>query len=193
MSQAIAPNSWVVLDYVLEGEEGEVLDESTGDGGEPIRYVHGYGMLVPGLEKRLMGLGSGTAHEFVVPAEEAYGTYDDELVMEIDRSEIPNSETVSEGDELVATDPDGEEAVLRVVEVKPEAVVVDGNHPLAGLALKYKITIREVRAATEAEIAAAATSFEEAEHAHGPDCDHDHDADGEKLVPLGKKPEGPPN
>jgi FKBP-type peptidyl-prolyl cis-trans isomerase SlyD len=80
-----------------------------------------------------------------------------------------------------------------VVEVKPEAVVVDGNHPLAGLALKYKITIREVRAATEAEIAAAATSFEEAEHAHGPDCDHDHDADGEKLVPLGKKPEGPPN
>ena len=56
VSQAIAPNSWVVLDYVLEGEDGEVLDESTGEGGEPIRYVHGYGMLVPGLEKRLVGL-----------------------------------------------------------------------------------------------------------------------------------------
>lgn len=193
MSQAIAPNSWVVLDYVLEGEDGEVLDESTGEGGEPIRYVHGYGMLVPGLEKRLLGLDSGTNHEFVVPADEAYGTYDEELVMEIDRAEIPNSETVGEGDELIATDPDGDEAVLRVVEVKTDAVVVDGNHPLAGLALKYKITIREVRAATEAEVAAAATSFEEAEHAHGPDCDHDHDHDGERLVSLGKKTPGPAN
>ena len=129
-----------------------------------------------------------------MPAEEAYGTYDHELVTEIDRAEIADSQSVSEGDEIVATDPEsGEEVALRVVEVKPDVIVVDQNHPLADMSLKYKITIREVRPATEAEIAAAATSFEEAEHAHGPDCDHDHDEGGEQLISLGKKPAGPPN
>ncbi len=46
----IQPNAHVTVDYVLRDAKGRVLDESQGDGGEPIRYVHGYGMLVPGLE-----------------------------------------------------------------------------------------------------------------------------------------------
>ena len=184
----IAPNAFVLVDYVLKDEDGEVIDDSKGDGGEPIRYVHGYGMLVPGLEKSLVGLAVGEKKSFVVPAEEAYGTYDDELVLEIDRAEIPNSENVKEGDELVATDQDGDEAHLRVVEVKKDVVVVDGNHPLAGVSLRYEIAVLEVRAATEDEMAAAANAFEEHEHVHGPECNHEH---GEQLVSLGKKPDLP--
>ncbi len=182
----IAPNTFAVIDYVLRDEEGELLDDSAAEDGEPIRYVHGYGMLVPGLETGLAGLAPGEERDIVVPAEEAYGDYDEELVMEIDRTELPDPTAVEEGDELIAQAPDGDEALLRVVEVKKDTVVVDANHPLAGLTLRYHVKVSEVRAATPEEVAAAASGFDEAsEHVHGPDCDHDHD--GEPLVPLGKK------
>ena len=146
------------VDYVLEGEDGEVLDDSTAEDGEPLRFVHGYGMLVPGLEKRLAGLGPGDAAEIVVPPEEAYGLHDDELVYAIDRTEAPNA---GEGDEVVLEDEDGDEAVAHVVEVTDEEIVVDGNHPLAGLTLRYKVNVREVREATPDEIERAAKAFEE--------------------------------
>ena len=55
----IEANAYVLLDYTLKDDKGEVLDESIGDGGEPISYVHGYGMLVPGLEAGLAGMGVG--------------------------------------------------------------------------------------------------------------------------------------
>ena len=51
----IQPNVFAEVDYVLSGEDGEVLDDSSAEDGGPLRYVHGYGMLVPGLEKRLEG------------------------------------------------------------------------------------------------------------------------------------------
>ncbi|CAN5502443.1 peptidylprolyl isomerase [soil metagenome] len=188
----IAPNAFVLLDYVLKDEEGEVLDDSSSDGGEPIRYVHGYGMLGPGLEKRLVGLVAGDKRDFVVPADEAYGTYDEELLLEIDRAEIPSSDKIAEGDELIATDEDGDEAHLRIVTIKPDVVVVDGNHPLAGVSLRYEVVIREVRAASDSEIESATKAFEEHEHVHGPDCSHGEP--DEKLVTLGtKKPDSTPD
>jgi FKBP-type peptidyl-prolyl cis-trans isomerase SlyD len=184
--QVIQPNTFVTVDYVLKDDDGEVLDESRGEGGEPIEYVHGYGMLVPGLEAALAGLKAGDRKAVVVSAEEGYGERDEELMLEIDRAEFP--ETVQPGDEYVAASPDGDEVVLNVVEVNEDVVVVDANHPLAGLTLHYEVDVRAVRAATEQEIEAAARSLDEAhEHVHGPDCDHDHD----HPVGLGKKPGTP--
>src|SRR2546430_17591846 len=99
----IQPNAYAEVDYVLHAEDGEVVDDSSTEDGEPLRYVHGYGMLVPGLEKQLSGLAPGDTAEIVVPTEEAYGLHDDELVYAIDRSEAP---TASEGDEVVLEDED---------------------------------------------------------------------------------------
>ncbi|HEX4512543.1 MAG TPA: peptidylprolyl isomerase [Polyangiaceae bacterium] len=161
----IGPNVFAEVDYVLSDEDGEVLDDSSADDGEPLRYVHGYGMLVPGLEKRLVGLAAGDAIDVVVPPEEAYGLHDDELVYAIDRSEAP---TASEGDEVVLEDEDGDEAVAHVVEVGDEEIVVDGNHPLAGLTLRYRLNVREVREATPDEIASAAKAFEEVDERSQP-------------------------
>ena len=168
----IQPNAFAKVDYVLEGEDGEVLDDSSAEDGEPLRYVHGYGMLVPGLEKRLAGMGAGDSADIVVPPEEAYGLHDDELVYAIDRTEAP---TANEGDEVVLEDEDGDETVAHVVEVGAEELVVDGNHPLAGLTLRYKVSVREVREATADEIARAATAFDELQAASEPK---------EELVPL---------
>ncbi len=80
------------------------------------------------------------------------------------------------GDEFVAESPDGDEIAMSVVEVNDDLVVVDANHPLAGMTLRYHVTVRDVRAATDDEIEQAAAQLDEAhEHVHGPDCDHDHE------------------
>jgi FKBP-type peptidyl-prolyl cis-trans isomerase SlyD len=172
----IQPNTHVTLDYELRDDEGELVDASEADGGEPIRYVHGYGMLVPGLEAALVGLRAGDERDVVVAADEGYGEYDEELVLEVERSELPDPTKVNVGDELVAESPDGDEMSLSVVEVRDDVVVLDANHPLAGMTLRYHVTVRDVRRATDAEIENAAASLDEAhEHVHGPDCDHTHE------------------
>jgi FKBP-type peptidyl-prolyl cis-trans isomerase SlyD len=177
-SQRIEPNTYVTVDYELRDEDGELVDASTGDGGEPIRYVHGYGMIVPGLEAALAGLKEGEERDVVVPAEAGYGEYDDELVLEIERSEFPDPSAVKVGDEFVAEGPEGEELSMMVVEVHDQHVRVDANHPLAGMTLNYRVQVRGVRAATNEEIKRAAEDLDEAhEHVHGPDCDHHHGMD----------------
>ena len=181
----IQGNAFVVLDYILRDADGEVVDRSDGDDGEPIRYVHGYGMLVPGLESRLPGLTKGDSKDIPVPAAEAFGEYDDELVLQVERGEFPDPKVVAVGDEFIAESPEGDEAVMHVVEVHEDFVVVDANHPLAGVDLTYSVTVRELREATHEEIESAAREHEDAEdaaHVHGPECGHDH-----QLVQLGKK------
>lgn len=160
--QTIQANAFVRLDYTLSDEDGDVLDASEGEGGKPIEYVHGYGMLVPGLEAALTGLGVGEERDVVVPAAEGYGDYDDELVLEIDRAELPSPREVEVGDEFVAEDPEGDQVPLEVIEVRDSTVVVDANHPLAGITLHYRVRVRSVREATEEEIAQAAAEFEAA-------------------------------
>ncbi|MBX3192475.1 MAG: FKBP-type peptidyl-prolyl cis-trans isomerase [Labilithrix sp.] len=167
--KTIQPNARVVLDYTLRDDKGDVLDASDGEGGEPIVYVHGYGMLVPGLEVALAGLAQGDEREVVVPAAEGFGDRDEELVLEIDRSDVPNPKTVRAGDELVAESPDGDEVPMRVVEVTEESVVLDANHPLAGMTLHYAVKVREIADASESEVAEAAAAFEEAGYGAEPD------------------------
>jgi FKBP-type peptidyl-prolyl cis-trans isomerase SlyD len=202
--KTIQPNARVVLEYTLKNDKGEVLDSSDAEDGEPIVYVHGYGMLVPGLEAALAGLETGAAKDVTVSPEEGFGERDDELVLEIDRGDFPDPKKVEVDDEVVAESPDGDEVPMRVVEVKDDTVVVDANHPLAGVTLRYSVLVKEVAAASEDEIAEAASGFEEAgygedggcndpthDHSHGHGHGHSHDHDHAKkpgdLVQLSSK------
>ncbi len=188
-TNSIEPNAFVTLDYTLHDEDGELLDASEGDEGEPIKYVHGYGMLVPGLESALIGLKVGEVRKVVVPSEEGFGEYDDELLLEVERGEFPNPEAVAVGDEFVAESPDGDAVPMRVVEVTDDAVIVDANHPLAGITLHYAVTVREVRPATDDEIQKAASELEEAEdevHGTPPKA-----ADAPDVATIGRKPKLP--
>jgi FKBP-type peptidyl-prolyl cis-trans isomerase SlyD len=190
--EIIQPNAHVILDYVLKDPSGVVLDESTSDGGEPIIYVHGYGMLVPGLEAGLAGMREGEEKEIVVRAEEGFGERDEDLVVEIDRAEFPEPDKVAIGEEFVAESPDGNEAVMRVVEVHSDYVLVDANHPLAGVTLHYAVKVREVREATESELEQAAAEFEEARRL-AEEEEEEESAALAPLITLGKKAPGPPN
>ena len=185
----IQANKHVVLDYELRADDGDLLDASEGEGGQPIRYVHGYGMLVPGLEAALAGLQVGDERDIVVPAEAGYGEYDEELVLEIERSEFPEPAAVAIGDEFVAESPEGEEIPMTVVEVKDDAVVVDAESPARGRdAAIQREGARRPRGHVAGDRGGAAGALDEAhEHVHGPDCDHSHDGPN-GMVSLGKKP-----
>lgn len=208
----IAADTVVTLSYVLLDEQGETVDRVTAE--EPLTYVHGYAQIVPGLEKQLEGLRAGEKGTFVVEADEAFGDRDEEGMFSVDRTEFPEADDVAVGDEFMAEGPDGEPIAMRVVEVRPDELVVDTNHPLAGQRIRFEVQITEVRAAGEQEIAQAQAELEQVlaeeeeggcgcghdhgehgDHDHG-DHDHDHgdhahahdDGQG-PLVQLGRKPE----
>src|SRR5262249_47392227 len=112
---AIGPDTVVTLAYVLFDEEGDAVDRATAS--DPLTYVHGYAQIVPGLERRLVGMHAGDKATFTIEAEEAFGIRDEEGVFEVDRTDFPNGDQVATGDEFIAEGPDGEPISMRVVEV----------------------------------------------------------------------------
>ncbi len=172
----IEPNKHVVSTTSCAATAGTCSTRATGEGGEPIGYVHGYGMLVPGLEAALAGLKTGDEREIVVPAEAGYGEHDEELVLEVERTRVPRPQRPSRwATSSWPSRPTATRSPMRVVELKGDAVVVDANHPLAGLALHYKVKVLVVRSATEEELEHGRAELAEAEeHEHGPDCSHSH-------------------
>jgi FKBP-type peptidyl-prolyl cis-trans isomerase SlyD len=155
MSAVIAANAFVSLELSLTLGDGTVIHER-----ETLDYVHGYGLLVPGLEARLAGLSAGDTCTTVVPPEEGYGEYDEELVLFVERAELPPNVEVD--DEFEAESADGEFALFRVVSVEDDEACIDANHPLAGETLHYIVRIMSLRPASETEVAEAARMFEEA-------------------------------
>jgi FKBP-type peptidyl-prolyl cis-trans isomerase SlyD len=189
---AIGPDTVVTLSYVLFDEHGESVDLATE--AEPMTYVHGYGQIVPGLERALTGLHAGDRREIVVEPEEAFGEHEDDGVFEVDRADFPDPGEVELGDEFVAQGPDGEPLAMRVVEILSDGFRVDTNHPLAGQTVRFEVHVSGVRAASEDEIAEAQAELEgiaEGDH-EGCSCGHEH-ADGEggdhaeRLVTLSKR------
>jgi FKBP-type peptidyl-prolyl cis-trans isomerase SlyD len=195
---AIAPDTVVTLSYVLFDEHGEAVDRVSQ--AEPLRYVHGYAQLVPGLERQIEGLKAGERGVFTVPADEAFGERDDDAVFEVDKTDFPDAGEVVVGDEFMAEGPDGEPVAMRVLEVRDDAFVVDTNHPLAGQSVRFEVEVGSVRAAREDEIAAAQAELEQViageddascgcGHVHGDAAGphHDHDHSDVSLIQIAKK------
>lgn len=160
----IAKGSVVGLDYSLHLGDGQVVDQS--EPGEPLTYLHGEGQIVPGLESALEGADVGESRKVVVAPADGYGEHDPRGVQEVPRKAFPPGFDPKPGMELTAEGADGEPVPFVIREVKPESVVIDLNHPLAGKTLHFDVTVREVRAATAEEL--------EHGHAHGPEG-HGHE------------------
>ena len=153
-------NTVVSVHYTLWNDEGEELETSVGD--EPLEYLHGSDSIVPGLEKVLEGQTMGFKTKVKIPAADAYGERDEELVFEVPKDELP--EGLEEGEEISSEDEDGEEDVFTVVELTENGALLDGNHPFAGLDLTFEVEIVGLREATAEEI--------EHGHVHGEGHEH---------------------
>ncbi len=157
----ITKGSVVSIDYTLTNDAKETLDTSKGR--EPLAYLQGTSQLIPGLERALEGKATGDALQVTIAPEDAYGHRDDSKTTTVPREQIQGTDELVPGTQLRASGPDGEQ-ILTVTKVDETEVTVDANHPLAGETLHFDVTVREVRAATEEELAHG--------HAHGPGGHH---------------------
>ena len=153
----IADNAVVAIDYTLHNDEGEVLDSS--EGAQPLAYLHGAANIIPGLENALVGKSAGDELEVSVEPEDAYGEYSLELVAALNRSMFEGVDELQVGMQFHASAPDGGMQVVTIRDIDGDQVTVDGNHPLAGQRLNFKVKVVSVRAATEEELQHG--------HAHG--------------------------
>jgi FKBP-type peptidyl-prolyl cis-trans isomerase SlyD len=170
----IAKNSVVTLNYKLSDAQGNLIEESHQN--EPMIYLHGgYGNTLPKIEEALDGKDVGYETTIQVEPEDAFGEYDAALVKIESRDRLPNPLEV--GMQFEGTpesdDPNDESMIFTVTDIADDKVVLDGNHPLAGMALRFSLQVTDIRIATDEEIAH--------EHVHGAhghdhhDAGHDHD------------------
>lgn len=162
MSENTVTNGQVVsMEYTL-WVGGEVLDTSDGQG--PLQFLAGYGNIIPGLEREMMGMKIGDEKEVTVAPVDGYGEYDEAAFMDVPRKEFPDDMSIEEGLELSVSGDDGQAHYARIDEVGDDSVRLDFNHPLAGQELKFKIKVVALRAPTE----------EEVEHGHVHEAGHHH-------------------
>lgn len=140
----IKQGSKVTLDYEGKLEDGQVFDSSKhGDHSHPLEFEVGSGQVIPGFEEAVIGMEVNEEKEFSIEPENAYGPRDDRLTKEIPRSALPPEPEPQAGMSLMMRTPQGDIPVM-ITEVKPDAVVLDFNHPLAGKKLIFNIKILKV-------------------------------------------------
>lgn len=145
----ITANSVVSMHYTLTNPTGEVLDSSQGK--DPLAYLHGHGNIIPGLEKQLEGKAAGDKLVAEVPAAEAYGEHNKDLIVDATRSQFPEDVDLQPGMRFQAQTPQGPR-IAQIESIEGDTVKVDTNHPLAGVDLKFDVEIVEVREASKEEI-----------------------------------------
>jgi len=138
----------VALDLELADLWGNLLQ-----GEERIRYLHGYDEILPALERALEGKAAGEKLALRLEPEDAFGEYDDALLRVEPRSRFPEAlDTGMQFEGIPGAAQDG--VIYTVTDIAGDKVVLDGNHPLAGIAIEFRATVREVRRATADEIEA---------------------------------------
>ncbi|MFZ5448820.1 MAG: FKBP-type peptidyl-prolyl cis-trans isomerase [Thermodesulfobacteriota bacterium] len=142
----IDKNSFVTIDYLINLSNNETYPP---DGKpEEISFCMGWGAMPPGLEEALLGLEVNDHNVVTLSAEQAYGKFDDELLMEVPRSDFAPEVELRPGLVFETENEEGQPVYFIVQEVRPETVLIDFNHPLAGKDLEVSFTIRQVREAT---------------------------------------------
>ncbi len=168
----IAKNTVVTVHYKLSDAQGNLIEESK----EPMVYLHGgYENTLPKIEAALDGKDVGYQTMLQVEPDDAFGEYDPELVKIEPRNRLPSPLEV--GMQFEGT-PDGDDEgdetlVFTVTDIAEDKVVLDGNHPLAGMALRFALNVAEVRDATAEEVAHG--------HVHGAHGHH-HDSDEDEAA-----------
>ena len=112
---------------------------------EPLEFTVGAGQMIAGFDKAVEGMQIGESKEVSIPANEAYGERQDEAIISVPKTQLPEGLEPSEGMQLEAASPDGRKQLLVITEVKEEEVVLDGNHPLAGKDLTFDIELMEIQ------------------------------------------------
>jgi FKBP-type peptidyl-prolyl cis-trans isomerase 2/predicted Fe-Mo cluster-binding NifX family protein len=138
----------ITVDYELKDAEGRLIESSSSSG--PMRYLHGAGAILPGLEKGLAGLEQGASTVIEVPSAEGFGERDERRVIEVARGQLPAD--IQVGAMVTGEGPQGQRIPFTVIEIGEDAVRLDGNHLLAGKDLVFEVKVVGVESATPEEL-----------------------------------------
>jgi FKBP-type peptidyl-prolyl cis-trans isomerase SlyD len=168
----IAQNTVVSVNYKLSDAQNNLIE----DGAQPMVYLHGgYENTLPKIEEELDGKEAGYATTLQIEPDDAFGDYDPNLVKVEERSRLPEPIEVGMQFEGMAEGADDEPVIFTVTEIADDKIVLDGNHPLAGMALRFELSVIDVRAATPEEI-----THGHVHGAHGHDHGHGDDDEGDE-------------
>lgn len=123
---------------------GKLTDDSIFDsshGKEPLSFEIGSGQIIPGFEREIIGMEPGSKKTFTVEADEAYGPYREDRIVEVEREMFPQDLDPTVGQQLQVQQQDGETAIVTVTDIGPSAVTLDANHPLAGQELTFEVEL----------------------------------------------------
>lgn len=153
----VGPEVLVTLEYRLFDAEDALVEAPGPD--ESIEFIFGVGQAPPRIEQAVDGLRVGESRRARLSPREAFGLRDEQAVISVDRSELPEGAKL--GDEFEAESEDGEAVFLRIVDLDGEVAHLDANHPLAGQSVSLELTVLAARIATSAELRAAEAALAE--------------------------------
>ena len=123
--------------------DGSLFDSS--EGKDPLEFTVGENMVIFGFDNGVMNMAIGEKKTLNIPSMEAYGAVNEDLVIEIPKAELPEElGEITEGMQLNMVNQDGYEIPVEVIEIKEDAIVLDGNHPLAGMDLVFEVELVEI-------------------------------------------------
>lgn len=146
MAQEVKAGDTVKVHYLGRLTDGTTFDSS--EGRSPLEFEVGGGMVIKGFDDGVMGMTVGQKKTIEIPAENAYGSRDPQAIIEFPIDQFPPQMKPEVGMQLVMTDNSGQQIPVVVVDVKPEFVVLDANHQLAGQDLIFDLELVEIKSAS---------------------------------------------
>ncbi len=140
---SVAKNGDLVkVRYVGKFEDGVVFD--TSEGQEALEFTIGQQEVIPGFDLAVVGMKAGESKTVNVPADQAYGPVQEELLAELERKDLPADIELVVGNHLEVSQDDGSTFTVNIADLTDETVTLDANHPLAGKDLTFEIDLVEI-------------------------------------------------
>ena len=140
--QQVKSGDKVKVHYHGRLTSGETFDSSAGR--EPLEFEVGSGMVIKGFDDGVIGMKVGDKKTINIPAENAYGEKNQEMIINYPKEQFPEGIVLEVGTPLVMSNPSGQQFQVKIAEVKDDTVVLDANHPLAGEELIFDLELVEI-------------------------------------------------
>jgi len=147
----IANDCLVSIQFRLTNDAGQVLDSSPE--GKPLVYLHGAEGILPALERELTGKVAGDQFDLTITPETGFGDREPTLVEVLPRSVLQDAEQLAIGRWVTRSDASGAQASYCVMAFDADTVTLDGNHPLAGMTLRFEGVVVDVREGSAEDLA----------------------------------------
>ncbi|MFC2036150.1 peptidylprolyl isomerase [Chloroflexota bacterium] len=141
-SNIVQNGNIVRVHYTGTLQDGTVFDTSVGR--EPMEFTLGEARMIPGFEQAVLGMEIGELKTVTITAENAYGSYNVDMILVVNREKLSDDITPEVGQQLQMTDSDGQTIIASITEISDTTVTLDANHPLAGQDLTFEIELLSI-------------------------------------------------